>query len=355
MENNYVCIMAGGIGSRFWPASREQKPKQFLDIIGSGKSLIRMTFERFASYIPASNIFVVTNKMYKQQVLEHLPELDESQVLVEPARKNTGPAVAYFSMRLQAINPNGVYVMAPADHFIEKEEVFNTNIKKALDFASKENVLLTLGITPTRPDTGYGYIHYGDANNNGFNKVQSFREKPDLETAQKYLDDGSYLWNAGIFVWSAKSILYSFEVNAPELYKKLNEGADKYNTSEEQEFIDKNYNEIESISVDYAILEKANNIFTLPSDIGWSDIGTWASLHALTAEGENKIQINSEDAVLDEVENCLIRVPKDKLVVIKGLEDFIVIDEEDVLLIYPKSQEQEIKALRNGLNKKEFT
>ncbi len=355
MENNYVCIMAGGIGSRFWPASREKKPKQFLDITGSGKSLIRMTFERFASYIPSSNIFVVTNKIYKAQVLEHLPELDESQVLVEPARKNTAPAVAYFSMRLKAINPNGVYVMAPADHFIEKEEAFNTNIKKALAFASQEDVLLTLGITPVRPDTGYGYIHYEADSNQGFHKVKSFKEKPNEETAQSYLDDGSYLWNAGIFVWSVKSILKSFENNAPELYQQLEAGAAKYNTIEEQTFIDATYAEIDSISVDYAILEKANNILTLPSDIGWSDIGTWASLHALTASGEKMIQSNSPDAILDDVENCLIRVPKDKLVVIKGLEDFIVVDEEDVLLIYPKSKEQEIKAVRNGLDKKEFT
>jgi len=347
--------MAGGIGSRFWPASREQKPKQFLDITGSGKSLIRMTFERFASYIPSSNIFVVTNKIYKAQVLEHLPELDESQVLVEPARKNTAPAVAYFSMRLKAINPDGVYVMAPADHFIEKEDAFNRNIKKAMEFASKEDVLLTLGITPVRPDTGYGYIHYDSDNNEGFHKVKSFREKPDVATAQSYLDDGSYLWNAGIFVWSVKSILNSFKTNAPDLYNQLEAGAVKYNTSEEQDFIDATYAEIDSISVDYAILEKANNILTLPSDIGWSDIGTWASLHALTASGEKNIQSNSPDAILDDVENCLIRVPKDKLVVIKGLNDFIVVDEEDVLLIYPKSKEQEIKAVRNGLERKEFT
>ena len=344
MKNNtYVAIMAGGVGSRFWPGSRESKPKQFLDILGVGKSLIRMTYERFLHLCPSENIFIVTHKKYKQQVLEHIPELSENQVLCEPSRNNTAPSVAYTAFKLHALNPDANFVIAPSDHVILKEDAFISKLQEALAFSEKKDALLTLGIQPTRPDTGYGYINFGEEVDSAVFKVNSFREKPNAQTAQQYLDSGDYLWNAGIFIWRTASILNAFKANAPEIYELLKAGEDFYNTTEEQDFIDKNYPETPKISVDYAIMEKADNIYTLPADIGWSDLGTWASLHAELEKDENENVSNSTEIQLSETKNCLIRLPKDKFALIRGLEDFMIIDEGDILMIYPKSKEQEIK------------
>ena len=345
---NYIAIMAGGVGSRFWPASREDKPKQFLDITGSGQSLLQMTVERFKKIVPVENIFIVTNKKYKDLVKEQLPELTDNQIIGEPSRNNTAPCVAYTALKLASLDPNANMVVAPSDHLILKEDAFLKQIQKALDFASKNDALLTLGIKPTRPDTGYGYIHF-DEGKNGINPVKSFKEKPDLAKAKEYVDSGDYLWNAGIFIWSVKSVLKAFENHANEIHKILSSSMDVYNTPDEQAFIDDMYPTTPRISIDYAIMEKANNVFTLPSDIGWSDLGTWGSLHAESVKDENNNAILAEKVVLSETRNSMIRLPKGKLAVIKGLDDYIVIDEGDVLLIYPKSEEQEIKKVRKEI------
>lgn len=349
-KDTYVAIMAGGIGSRFWPASRVERPKQFLDIMGTGKSLIRQTFERFLKLCPAENIFIVTNGMYKDLVLEHLPELTENQVLCEPSRNNTAPCVAYTAFKLHNLNPNANFIVAPSDHIILKEDAFIAYLQKALSFTSKKNALVTLGIQPTRPDTGYGYINFL-ANGSDIHKVVQFKEKPNEETAKTYLESGDYLWNAGIFVWRAATVIEQFKEHATEIYDILKAGEFAYNTPNEQAFIDKAYPTTPSISVDYAIMEKSTDVYTIPSEFGWSDLGTWNSLYVESPKEENGNAING-NTVLDEVSDCLIRMPKGKLLVAKGLEDFIIVDEGDVLMIYPKSKEQEIKAVTKAVDKK---
>lgn len=355
-SNTYVAIMAGGIGSRFWPASRTARPKQFLDIMGVGKSLIRLTFERFLKLCPAENIFIVTNGIYKDLVKEHLPELTDNQILCEPSRNNTGPCVAYTAFKLQALNPNANFVIAPSDHIVLKEDVFVEALEKALQFTAAENALCTLGIRPSRPDTGYGYINYhkegeedatvGTATAIGaIAKVKKFTEKPQLETAKTFLESGDYLWNAGIFIWKADSILEAFHTHAQKIHEILSQGTSAYNTKEEQAFIDEYYPTTPSISVDYAIMEKADNIYTIPTDFGWSDLGTWASLYAENEKDEHNNVVTGGKAIAVDTNDCLIRLPKDKLIVAKDLQDYIIVDEGDILLIYPKSKEQEIKAI----------
>ncbi|MEM1323857.1 MAG: mannose-1-phosphate guanylyltransferase [Bacteroidota bacterium] len=360
-SNTYVAIMAGGIGSRFWPASRTARPKQFLDILGVGKSLIRLTFERFLKLCPAQNIFIVTNGLYKDLVLEHLPELSENQVLCEPSRNNTGPCVAYTAFKLHSLNPEANFVIAPSDHIVLKEAIFIEALQKALNFTANNPALCTLGIKPSRPDTGYGYINYQQTaaeaaqseDIGGVHPVIKFTEKPDLERAQAFLDSGDYLWNAGIFIWRTSSILAAFEANASEIHRILAQGKALYNTSAEQAFIDQYYPTTPSISVDYAIMEKADNIYTIPVDFGWSDLGTWASLYAESDKGAaNNVVTEGEVHALD-TSNCLIRLPKDKLLVVKDLADYIIVDEGDVLLIYPKGKEQEIKAVTTTLKEGE--
>jgi len=341
--------MAGGIGSRFWPASRTQRPKQFLDIMGTGKSLIRLTFERFLEICPAENIFIVTNGMYKDLVKEHLPELTDNQILCEPSRNNTAPCVAYTAFKLQALNENANLIVAPSDHVILKEVNFIETLKKALNFTANNDALLTLGIQPSRPDTGYGYIRYEAEGQNGVHKVRQFTEKPDLATAKSFLESGDYLWNAGIFIWRTAILLDAFEKHAPKIYEILGQRPSCFNTAEEQPFIDKFYPTTPNISIDYAIMEKADNVYTLPSDFGWSDLGTWASLHAESEKDVSENVVLGDRIILKETANCLIRVPDKKLAVLKGLEDYIVVDEGDVLLIYPKSEEQEIKGITKSI------
>ena len=348
-SDTYVAIMAGGIGSRFWPASRVERPKQFLDIMGTRKSLIRQTFERFLKLCPASNIFIVTNGMYKDLVLEHLPELTPNQVLCEPSRNNTAPCVAYTAFKLHNLNPNANFIVAPSDHIILKEDAFVGYLQQALDFTSQNDALVTLGIEPTRPDTGYGYINFSDGATN-VHKVIQFKEKPDLVTAKKYVTSGDYLWNAGIFVWKAAYVLEQFKQHTPKIYDILKDGEPFYNTVDEQDFIDKAYPTTPSISVDYAIMEKSADVYTIPSEFGWSDLGTWNSLHVESPKDEHGNAVNGK-VVLDEVSNSLIRMPEGKLLVAKGLDDFIIVDEGDVLMIYPKAKEQEIKAVTKALDK----
>ncbi len=343
--NTFIAIMAGGIGSRFWPTSRTARPKQFLDIMGVGKSLLRLTFERFLKLCPAENIFIVTNGMYKTLVKEHLPELTDNQILCEPSRNNTGPCVAYTAFKLHSLNPEANFVVAPSDHIILKEDIFLEKIQLALCFAEKNDALCTLGITPTRPDTGYGYINFGEEKEPGIHRVLEFKEKPNIDTAKLYFNSGKYLWNGGIFIWKAKIILEAFRKYQPVIHRILAAGKSSYNTSKEQHFIDENYPQTPKISVDYAILEKAENVFTIPSDFGWSDLGTWASLHAESPKDEQNNVVIGGQVFTSGTSNCLIRIPKEKLVVLKDMDDYIVVDEEDVLLIFPKSKEQEIKKI----------
>lgn len=337
--------MAGGIGSRFWPASRVDRPKQFLDIMGTGKSLIQQTSDRFLKLCPKENIFIVTNSIYKDLVKEHLPYISDNQILCEPSRNNTAPCVAYTALKLASLNPDANLVVAPSDHIILKEDAFIQTLSKALAYTADKDALLTLGISPTRPDTGYGYIKYEATPKEGVHKVERFTEKPDFDTAKSFVSSGNYLWNAGIFVWSVKSLISAFEANAPEIIEILAEGKEHYNTSNEQAFIDKAYPTTPSISIDYAIMEKASNVFTIPSEFGWSDLGTWASLHAESSKDEFGNSTNSEQVMFFDSKDNMIRLPKNKLAVVSGMEDYIIVDEEDVLLIFPKSKEQEIKKI----------
>lgn len=350
MSKNYVVIMAGGIGSRFWPASRKARPKQFLDILGIGKSLIRLTFERFLEIIPASNILVVTHEDYNEAVQKELPELGKDQILSEPSRKNTAPCIAYAAYKIAAKDPNANFVVAPADHLILKEAAFLRKIEEGLQFVEEHEVLLTLGIQPSHPNTGYGYIHFDQNQQNGdFFKVHQFTEKPDLATAEEFLKGGEHLWNAGIFLWNVQTLLNSFSQHATELYQAF-ESQKEALKEKERATICEIYDEIESISIDYALMEKSNQIYTLPADIGWSDIGTWGALHKVLEKDEKDNAIlteQKEQVILQNVKDCLLRsTQKNKLLILAELEDYIVVDEEDVLLIYPKSKEQEIKSLR---------
>ncbi|WP_232826473.1 mannose-1-phosphate guanylyltransferase [Lewinella sp. IMCC34183] len=350
MDNHtYVAIMAGGVGSRFWPASREDKPKQFLDIAGDGKSLLRMTFERFLKLTTADKIFIVTNARYEAQVLEHIPEITADQVLCEPSRNNTAPCVAYTAFKLHNLDPEANFVIAPSDALIVNDTLFAANINKALKFTAGNDALVTLGISPDAPHTGYGYIQFLDdtstTETEDVYRVKRFTEKPDLETAKGFLKSGDYLWNAGIFIWRAKTVLDAYERYAPEIYALLSQGLNYYNTEEEQSFIDEFYPQTPSISVDYAIMENADNIYTIPAQFGWSDLGAWGALYHETQK-DNDGNVLSGTIITEDTHNSYIRAPKDKLVVVGGIDDLLVIDEGDVLLVYPRNREQEIKALR---------
>lgn len=344
--------MAGGVGSRFWPKSRNHFPKQFIDILGTGESLLQLTYQRFLKVCPNENIMILTNAGYAELVKGQLPNVFVDNILLEPSRNNTAPCIAYGTYKILQKNPEANIVVAPSDHLILKEDVFIDKINQALDFATVNDALLTLGISPTRPDTGYGYIEYledeGARNKDQglvteIKKVAAFKEKPVLEKAQKYVESGNYLWNAGIFIWKAANLQQAFEKYATEIDTLFKSGNEVYNTPEEAQFILDKYPGSPDISIDYAILEKADNIYTIPADIGWSDLGTWASLHSIANKDLNGNVINSTKNILDETSNCLINVMGQKAVIIKGLKDYIVVEDDQVLLIYPKSEEQEIK------------
>lgn len=344
-SNTYVAIMAGGVGSRFWPGSREARPKQFLDMLGVGKSLLRLTFERFLPICPVSNIYIVTNAAYRDLVKQQLPELTDDQILGEPSRNNTAPCIAYTAFKLAGLNPDANMVVAPSDHIVLKEDVFSEKISQALDFAARNDALVTLGITPSRPDTGYGYIQFEHAAEPGVFKVERFTEKPKLADAQAFVASGKYVWNAGIFIWNVKNVLKAFENYSPEIFHILEKGESRYNTPLEQDFINENYPLTPNISVDFAIMEQAPNVYTIPAEFGWSDLGTWASLHLECPKDARGNVLQGDHILALDVRNSLIRTAKGRLVVIKDLDDYIIVDEPDVLLVYPKSKEQEIKQI----------
>ena len=343
-SNFYISIMAGGVGSRFWPSSTNARPKQFLDILGTGKSLLRSTFERFLHLVPADRILVVTNQVYKDLVKADLPEMPESNILCEPSRNNTGPCVAYTALHLLAKDPEAVFVTAPSDHVILKETAFLEKIEQGLAYVSENDAIVTLGIQPSRPNTGYGYIEVRKEDMaKNLIEVKSFREKPDLATAQGYLESGNYFWNAGIFIWKAEHLMQSFKLNEPAIVDVLSRDQSKFGSPEEQSYINDVYPDTPSISVDYAILEKAKNVLTIPADIGWSDLGTWNSLHEFLDKDGNETAVVGRNTYLFDTANCIVKTDSEKIVVIKGLNNYIVVDEKEALLIYPKDDEQEIK------------
>ncbi len=343
--------MAGGVGSRFWPKSRNNFPKQFLDILGIGKSLLQLTYERFLKLCPAENIFIVTNSQYEDIIIHQLEGITSAQLICEPSRNNTAPCIAYASFKLKALNPDANIVVAPSDHFILYEDVFITKIKQALAYTEANEALVTLGIAPTRPDTGYGYIKYESAEHDGVYKVAQFKEKPSLEKANEFLAEGNYVWNAGIFIWKVGSIISALQKHSNEIHALFEKGNKTYNTEAERAFIDEHYPNSPNISIDYAIMEQADNVYTIPAEFGWSDLGTWASLYeAAPKDGDNNViaakQINVKDTT-----NSIIHINSQKLAVIRGLDNFIVVDEGNALLIYPKDQEQDIKEVVKEMSK----
>ena len=344
-KNNYAIIMAGGIGSRFWPISRSSHPKQFIDILGTGKTLIQNTYERFLKICPQENIYVVTNENYTKLVKQQLPDMADNQILTEPVMRNTAPCVAYGCFKIENLNPDAVIVVAPSDQQILDEEAFVTAIEKSLQTAASTDSLITLGIKPSRPDTGYGYIQYTDqAIDHDFHKVKTFTEKPTLEIAKTFIQSGDFLWNAGIFVWSAKAIVKAFGRHLPEMHEIFAEARPVYNTEEEKSYVHKAYQQCINISIDYGIMEKADNVYVLPSAFGWSDLGTWASIYDLAEKDYvGNAVIPSEKVIMYDSSNCMVNVPGEKLVILQGLHDFIVVESNNTLLICPRDQEQNVK------------
>ena len=348
--NHYVVIMAGGIGSRFWPMSRTPHPKQFLDILGTGKSLLQQTWDRSKKIVPVENILIVTNAHYRGLVKEQLKGIKASQILLEPARKNTAPCVAYAAFRIKAKNPNASMVVAPSDHLILKDKEYTALINKALKEVEENDALITLGITPTRPDTGYGYIQFQEANDDqGVHKVKTFTEKPDLEMAKTLVKSGEFLWNAGIFIWSVNGILSAFEKLMPEMYQTFIEGEETFATREEKKFIETAYMQCKSISIDYGVMEKAKNVYTIAADIGWSDLGTWGSLYSYSDKDDDGHVIQGRNVLTYDSKNCIVNVPKNKLVVLQGMKDMIVVENDDILLVCRQKDEQQIKRIVNDV------
>ncbi|MCX4359302.1 MAG: mannose-1-phosphate guanylyltransferase [Rikenellaceae bacterium] len=353
-KNRYCVIMAGGIGSRFWPLSREERPKQFIDVMGVGRTFIQLTFDRFAPMIPPENFLVVTSQRYKSLVLEQLPELNESQVLCEPMRRNTAPCIAYAIHRIASVNPSAVVTFTPADHLILKQTEFEKVISDSMDFAENNDVLVTVGVTPTRPETGYGYIQKGEAlrGDDSLHRVKLFTEKPDLKMAEVFVSTGEFLWNSGIFVWSVPSIIKAFERFQPEIETLFADGADHYLTDREQEYIDSIYPECPNISIDYGIMEHADNVCVRCADLGWSDIGTWGSLYAMADKDAtgNVTGGKTGNMLLSDVKGSIIKLSEGKRAIIDGLDGYILIEGGDTLLVCRRSREQDIRTWVDMIN-----
>lgn len=343
MNSNYFAIlMAGGVGSRFYPLSTPDFPKQFHDMLGTGETLLQKTFSRLSQLIPSENILILTNERYNSLVLNQL-NISRKQVILEPVMRNTAPCILYASLKIQKLNPNAQILVAPSDHWIEDEKLFVEHLKQSFSFCENNDALMTLGIQPTYPNTGYGYIEFDKNDANPIKKVLQFREKPNLETAKQFLERGNFLWNAGIFVWSSESIISAFKKYQPEMFSLFESGNEMYNTSDEQSFIEKNYPKSDNISIDYAILEKAQNVYVLPSDFDWNDLGTWGSLYEKLPKNENQNAVVNANLITENAENNIVRTQKGKTVVLKGINDFIIVETENTILIYPKSEEQHIK------------
>lgn len=353
-HHHYCIIMAGGIGSRFWPLSRSTRPKQFLDILGTGKTLLQDTYQRFSRIIPLDNIYIVSNAEYKDIIAEQIPGIHPDQILSEPYRRNTAPCVAYAAYRIKKTDPDAVMVVAPSDHLILKEEKFLLHVKAGMDFVANHDAMLTLGMEPGRPETGYGYIQASEQNGvnmdgHVFRKVKTFTEKPDIKLATVFLKSGDFYWNSGIFFWSLKSIIQAFESYLPEISSSFDEGDSFYGTPDEKSFIEKAYAGCKNISLDYGIMEKADNVYVLTTDIGWSDLGTWGSLYDQKSKEKGNNAVIGESVFLYDVKDSLVRVTGDKLVVLQGLEGYIVVQSDDVLLVCKRDEEQRIKSFVNDI------
>jgi mannose-1-phosphate guanylyltransferase len=349
MKNNYCIIMAGGIGSRFWPFSRNNRPKQFLDFFGTGRSLLQMTFDRFSRLMPVENILIVSNILYRDLILEQLPEIKPSQVLLEPNRRNTAPCIAYAVNRIKSMTDKANIVVAPSDHLIMKEIDFIDAIKTGLDFVEKNDSLLTLGIKPSRPETGYGYIQIDEGDTN-LRKVKTFTEKPNAELAQIFFETGEFFWNSGIFLWNLQTIDHAFHSLLPEVALKFDGGKDVYNTADEQKFIDEMYATCPNISIDYGIMEKAANVHVLCSDFGWTDLGTWGSLYEMSEKDVDANVTLKCKTMFYESKNNIVALPPDKLAVIQELDGYIVAESDNVLLICKLEDEQRIRQFVNDVN-----
>lgn len=338
--------MAGGIGSRFWPVSKTAKPKQFLDILGVGRTLIQQTFDRFKSIVPAENVLIVTNAIYEKIIKEQLPEIPLSNILLEPYRRNTAPCIAYACYKIYELNPKANIIVAPSDHLILKEQEFLRVIGEGLDFVNKTDNLLTIGIHPSRPETGYGYIQISQEKaslNVGISKVKTFTEKPDLKLATVFYESGEFFWNSGIFLWRADTIIKALETHLSEVSSLFAEGRGIYNTKQEVAFIDKIYPVCKNISIDYGVMEKASNVFVFCADFGWSDLGTWGSLYEHSNKDDHNNSVKGENIFLYDTKNCTIDIPNNKIIVVQGLDNYIVAESENVMLICRLQDEQMIK------------
>ena len=348
-KNNYALIMAGGVGSRFWPVSRTDFPKQFIDFFGVGKTLIQSTYDRFLDICPPENIFIVTNEIYVNLIKEQLPSIADNQILPEPIMRNTAPCVAYGSRKIAELNTEAIIVVAPSDHTIANQDAFKTAIGQCLQAASENDSLITLGIKPSRPDTGYGYIQYTEHNlptDEQIHKVKLFTEKPNLELARTFIQSGDFLWNAGIFIWSAKSINNAFKKHLPEMHEIFALGTSAYNTDMEKSFISGAYQQCTNISIDFAIMEKAENVYVLPADFGWSDLGTWSSIYEMAEKDYvGNAVIPSEQVMMFDSSNCMVNMPKEKMVILQGLHDYIVVESNDILLVCPRTEEESVKQI----------
>jgi len=344
-DNYYAVIMAGGIGSRFWPVSTTEFPKQFHDMLGTGQSLLQKTFSRISNIIPAKNIQVLTNQRYLNNCLEQLPELTEAQIVLEPAMRNTAPCILLSALKIYKENPEALILVAPSDHWIEDEQAFKEDVETCFASCKTSDMLVTLGITPTFANTGYGYIELDKKDEGELTKVLQFREKPDKQTAIQFLEEGNFLWNAGIFIWSAKSIIQSFKTVLPEMFHLFSKGMEVLNTHQEKKFIDITYPNAENISIDYGILEKAKNVFIKKATFDWNDLGTWGALHDKLDKDTQDNAIVKAKGYLPNSTGNMIYTSSDKVVVADGLNDYIIVDKEGVLLIFPKEKQQNIKQL----------
>ncbi|TFG75961.1 MAG: mannose-1-phosphate guanylyltransferase [Flavobacteriales bacterium] len=342
-KNYYAVLMAGGVGSRFWPISTSENPKQFHDMLGTGDTLIQKTFKRLNKFIPTENILILTNEKYNDLVLEQLPLVKQEQVVLEPAMRNTAPCILYAALKIQKMNPDGLMIVAPSDHWIEDEAAFASDVINCFQKCEKEAVLCTLGIKPTFPNTGFGYIEFEKEGKSQLKKVNQFREKPDYDTAKGFLAQGNFLWNAGIFMWSVTTIVNAFKKYQPNQYERFERGIGSFNTANEAAFILENYPKAENISIDYAILEHSKATFVLPATFDWNDLGTWGSLYDKLDKDEHQNAIVNSKLLSLEASGNMVRTPKGKLVVVDGLNDYIIVDKKEILLIYPKSKEQDIK------------
>jgi len=346
-KDNYAVIMAGGVGSRFWPVSKTSYPKQFHDMLGTGKSLLQQTFLRLSKIVPSTQILILTNSEYVDLVNKQLPEIDMDQVIAEPAMRNTAPCILLAALKIYKENPKARMIVAPSDHWIEDEEAFTKDVNQAFEACSSEDLLMTLGVKPTFPNTGYGYIKFKNEDSTNVKMVETFTEKPDYPTAKSFLKSGNYLWNAGIFIWKSSYIIDQYQAYLPEMFSIFEKSLFKLNTKAEHSFLEEYYSGFENISIDYGILEKATNVGVIEASFDWSDLGTWGSLHNQLPKDENEnVSINAQ-SIFIETTNTILRTSKDKVTVVKGLDNYIIVENEDSLVILPKQDEQEIKTIRN--------